>query len=122
MRLTALFYNFGFFIVLGYARFPLHLGVHELGFVFTGLGVLLALSAVYVAPRLHARLGTVRTMTAALALVALDVPASGVRTGERSAIVAALVVGGIFIGINDTVLTAGVIRVAPVQRSIASAS
>jgi MFS transporter, ACDE family, multidrug resistance protein len=113
MGLTALFYNFGFFIVRGYAPFPLHLGVHELGCVFTGWGVLLALGAVYVAPRLHARFGTVRTMTAALALVALDVPASGVWTGERSAIVAALVVGGVFIGINNAVVTAGVIRVGP---------
>jgi ACDE family multidrug resistance protein len=122
MALTALFYNFGFFIVLGYAPFPLHLSVHELGLVFTGWGVVLALGAIYAAPRLQARFGTVRTMTAALVLIALDALAMGLWTSERSAMVAALVVGGVFLGINNTVVTAGVIRVAPVERSIASAS
>jgi MFS transporter, ACDE family, multidrug resistance protein len=29
--LTALLYNWGFFTVLGYAPFPLHLGIHQLG-------------------------------------------------------------------------------------------
>ena len=122
MGLTALFYNFGFFTVLGYAPFPLGLGAHELGLVFTGWGVLLALGAVYLAPRLEARIGTVRTMAVALVLIALDVLAMGVWTDTRSAMIAAVVVGGVFLGINNTVVTAGVMRVAPVERSIASAS
>src|SRR4051812_43373340 len=32
--LIALFYNFGFFTLLAYTPFPLHLGAHALGFVF----------------------------------------------------------------------------------------
>ncbi|WP_241778896.1 MFS transporter, partial [Streptomyces sp. AcH 505] len=39
MGLTALLYNWGFFTVLGYAPFPMHLGTHQLGYVFTGWGV-----------------------------------------------------------------------------------
>jgi MFS family permease len=45
MGLTALCCNWGF-TVLGYAPFPLHLGAHELGYVFTGWGVLVAIFAV----------------------------------------------------------------------------
>jgi MFS transporter, ACDE family, multidrug resistance protein len=38
--LTAVFYNFGFFTLLAYAPFPLHLQVHQLGYTFTGWGLL----------------------------------------------------------------------------------
>jgi MFS transporter, ACDE family, multidrug resistance protein len=37
---TAVFYNFGFFTLLAYAPFPLHLQVHQLGYTFTGWGLL----------------------------------------------------------------------------------
>ena len=53
--------------MLGFAPFPLRLGPHQLGLVFTGWVVLVALGAVYLAPRLQARLVSVRTMGAALA-------------------------------------------------------
>lgn len=36
MSITALFYNWGFFTLLGYAPFPMRLGVHQLGYVFAG--------------------------------------------------------------------------------------
>jgi ACDE family multidrug resistance protein len=38
MSITALGYNWGFFTLLAYTPFPMHLGVHELGYVFTGWG------------------------------------------------------------------------------------
>ena len=48
--LVALFYNFGFFTLLAYTPFPLHLGAHALGFVFFGWGLLVAIFSVWVAP------------------------------------------------------------------------
>ncbi len=53
MSITALFYNWGFFTLLGYAPFPMRLGVHQLGYVFAGWGLLLAIFSVFVAPRLQ---------------------------------------------------------------------
>src|SRR5581483_8162760 len=50
MGLTALLYNWGFFTVLGCAPFPMHLGTHELGYVFTGWGVLVGVFAIFGAP------------------------------------------------------------------------
>ena len=38
MSLTALCYNWGFFTLLAYTPFPMHLGIHQLGYVFTGWG------------------------------------------------------------------------------------
>jgi MFS transporter, ACDE family, multidrug resistance protein len=40
--ITAVLYNFGFFTLLGYTPFPLGLGAHELGYVFCGWGIMLA--------------------------------------------------------------------------------
>ena len=68
----ALFYNFGFFTLLAYTPFPLHLGAHELGFVFFGWGLLVAIFSVFVAPAAKRRLGTVGTLAAVFALFAAD--------------------------------------------------
>ena len=62
MSLTALCYNWGFFTVLSYAPFPMNLSPIKLGLVFTGWGVLVAIFAVFGAPRLQASLGIARTM------------------------------------------------------------
>ena len=51
--LTALCYNWGFFTVLGYAPFPMNLSPIKLGLVFTGWGILVAIFAVFGAPRLQ---------------------------------------------------------------------
>jgi MFS transporter, ACDE family, multidrug resistance protein len=38
MGVTALLYNWGFFTVVGFAPFPMHLDTHQLGIAFTGWG------------------------------------------------------------------------------------
>ena len=73
MSLTALCYNWGFFTVLGYAPFPMNLSPIKLGLVFTGWGILVAIFAVFGAPRLQASLGIAKTMYANLAAFAVVV-------------------------------------------------
>ena len=65
--LTAVFYNFGFFTLLAYTPFALGLGAHELGYVFCGWGLMLAVFAVFVAPAISRRVGDVRGLGVALA-------------------------------------------------------
>jgi ACDE family multidrug resistance protein len=122
MGLTALCYNWGFFTVLGYAPFPMRLGAHELGYVFTGWGVLVAIFAVFGAPRLQARFGIARTLYVNLALFAVDVLAIAVFTGSQTVLVVAVIVAGIFIGVNNTITTQAVMTVSPVERPVASAA
>ena len=68
--------NTGFFTVLGYAPFPMGLSPIRLGLVFTGWGILVAIFAVFGAPRLQASLGIARAMylnLAAFAVVVLGI-------------------------------------------------
>ena len=122
MGLTALLYNWGFFTVLGYAPFPMHLGTHELGYVFTGWGVLVGLFAVFGAPRIQQRLGIARALYLNLALFAVDVLVIAVFIHSRTVLIAAVICSGIFIGTNNTITTQAVMTIAPVERPVASAS
>ncbi len=122
MGLTALCYNFGFFTLLAYAPFPMRLDAHGLGYVYFGWGVLLAITSVFVAPRLSARFGTVRTMYVMLALIALDLFVMGVGVSSQATLVVAVIVAGAFLGVNNTLVTTAVMEVAPVERPVASAA
>ena len=122
MGLTALCYNWGFFTVLGYAPYPMGLGAHELGYVFTGWGLFVAFFAVFGAPWLQARLGIARALYLNLALFAVDILVIAVFTTSRTTLIAAVVVAGAFIGVNNTITTQAVMTVAPVERPVASAA
>jgi len=121
MGLTALLYNWGFFTVLGFAPFPMHLDTHQLGIAFTGWGVLVAIFAVFGAPRLQARFGIAPTLYVNLTLFAADIAVIGLFANNRAVLAVAVVATGIFIGVNNTITTQAVMTVAPVERSVASA-
>jgi hypothetical protein len=82
-----------FFTVLGYAPFPMGLSPIKLGLVFTGWGILVAIFAVFGAPRLQASLGIAKTMYANLAAVdgspvaALVTEAAGVLAAAHGGVV-----------------------------------
>jgi predicted MFS family arabinose efflux permease len=122
LGLTALFYNFGFFTLLAYTPFPLRLGIHELGYVFFGWGVLLAISSVFVAPVVRRALGLLPALYLAFGLVAADLVAMAIWTDTQLALVVAVIVAGLFLGIVNTLITETVMRVAPVERATASAA
>ena len=122
MSLTALFYNWGFFTLLGYAPYPMHLTAHELGLVFCGWGILVALFSVAVAPRLHKRYGTAPTLYANLFALAIVLGVIGFFTGSPTTVIVATIVSGACIGINNTLTTQAVMMVSPVERPVASAA
>ena len=122
LSLTALCYNWAFFTVLGYAPFPMKLGAIELGLVFTGWGVLVAIFSVFGAPKLQARFGIARTLYMNLFLFALVVLVIAIWTTTPTVLIVAVIVAGVFIGINNTVTTQAVMTIAPVERPVASAA
>ncbi|MHB1447210.1 MAG: MFS transporter [Acidimicrobiales bacterium] len=122
MSATALCYNWGFFTLLAYTPFPMHMGIHQLGYTFTGWGALVGIFAVFVAPRLQRRFGTPRTLYVNLALLAADLVVIGAFTTSKATLLVAVIVSGAFVGLNNTLTTQAVMLVAPVERPIASAS
>jgi predicted MFS family arabinose efflux permease len=122
MSVTALFYNWGFFTLLAYTPFPMHLGIHELGYVFTGWGIMVAIFAVFVAQRLQARFGTPRCLYVNFFLLGVDLAVIAAFTSSQKVLIVAVIISGAFIGLNNTLTTQAVMLVAPVERPVASAS
>jgi ACDE family multidrug resistance protein len=119
---VALTYNFGFFTLLAYTPFPLQMGAHALGLVFFGWGLLLAITSVFVAPRLKARFGVVPTLSAMYAAITALLLVMGVEEGSPTVLAICVIAAGAFLGVINTVLTEAVMKVAPVERPIASSA
>jgi predicted MFS family arabinose efflux permease len=120
--IVALTYNFGFFTLLAYTPFPLEMGAHALGAVFFGWGLLLAITSVFAAPRLKARFGVVPTLAAMYASITALLVVMGLEEGSPTVLAICVIVAGAFLGVINTVLTEAVMKVAPVERPIASSA
>src|SRR6185312_3717013 len=94
----------------------------QLGLVFCGWGVLVAIFAVFGAPWLKARFGTARTLYGNFVLMAADLAVIGIWPDNHTIVIVAVIVAGIFIGVNNTLVTTAVMSIAPVERPVASAT
>jgi MFS transporter, ACDE family, multidrug resistance protein len=122
VAITALLYNFGCFILVGFTPFPLGMGAHQIGLIFFGWGVAVAIASVLVAPRLQHRFGAVPTLLMSLLAIALTLAAMAVATDTKAVLATCVVVSGIFIGVTNTLMTQTVMKAAPVDRGVASAA
>ncbi|WP_099025387.1 MFS transporter [Mycolicibacterium palauense] len=122
VAVTALLYNFGFFTLLAFTPFPLDMSAHEIGLIFFGWGVALAFTSVVVAPRLQLRFGTLPTLIANLLAMTATLVVMAVGTDDKAVLATCVVVAGLFIGINNTLITETVMKAAPVERGVASAA
>ena len=119
---TAFFYNIGFFVLLAYTPYPLGFGAMGIGLTFFGWGLGLAVTSVWVAPMLTARLRRTTVLRGALALLTLDLVAAALVVHEPAALVACVVVGGLVLGVLNTVLTESVMEATDLPRSVASSA
>jgi MFS family permease len=122
LSLMALAYNWGFFTLLGYAPFPMNLNALQLGLVFTGWGLMVAVFAVFGAPRLQARFGTVKTLYGSFALMAVDLLVIALFTSSQVTLIVAVIASGIFVGTNNTLVTQAVMMSSNIDRPVASAA
>ena len=129
---VAVFYNFGFFVLLAYSPYPMEaaakaagsgsFGAHELGLVFFGWGLALAITSVCVAPLLTRRFGLrpvlftmLGGLTVCLALLALCID-------SLPALITVVVVSGALLGIMNTALTEAVMEATDLPRNVASST
>ena len=132
LGLAALFYNFGFFSLLAWSPFPLEdaahaagfatFGAHQLGLVFCGWGIALALTSVFVAPVLTRRFGRRRTLYAMLILLAALMAVLATNVDDLWVLIVGIVIGGLFLGVMNTVLTESVMAATDLPRTVASST
>jgi MFS family permease len=116
-------YNWSFFTLLGYS--PFLMGIDnpiQLGAVFCGWGILVALFSVAIAPRVQRRFGTAKTLYVTFALFAVDLAIIGIFSTTPAVVIVGVIVAGAFIGTNNTLVTTAVMSIAPVERPVASAT
>jgi MFS family permease len=94
----------------------------QLGLVFFGWGVFVAIFAIWGAPWLKAHFGTAPTLYANFALMAADIALLAVFANNKTVVIVAAIISGIFIGVNNTLVTTAVMSVSPVERPVASAA
>ncbi len=122
LSLTAFLYNMGFFVLLSQAPYPIEqLGAIGIGLVFFGWGVVLALGSVFVAPALYRSFGRLHVLIAAIAGLALTLGAMALSVNAVPAFVFFVVLGGLFLGICNTLLTESIMEVSDEPSSVASA-
>jgi MFS transporter, ACDE family, multidrug resistance protein len=132
LGIAAIFYNFGFFTLLAYSPFPLQaaahragiatFGAHELGLVFCGWGLAVAITSVFGAPFLTHRFGRRKVLYAMLVLLAIDLVVMALQTQQFVALVLGIIVGGLFLGVMNTVLTESVMEATELPRNVASST
>jgi MFS family permease len=121
--LTAVFYNIGFFTILAAGPFALpNAGIIQIGWIYFGWGVLVAVVSVFVAPRVQRAVGTVPAIIGTLVLFMLDLLVMAVYADHAAVVTTGIVLSGAFIGNNNTLITEAVMGVAPVERPVASAA
>jgi MFS transporter, ACDE family, multidrug resistance protein len=101
----ALLYNFGFFMLLAYTPLPLNLGVHELGAVFFGWGLLVALGAIFAAPALNARFALLPILGTAFALLTVDLLVIGLGIHSHPVMIVAIISSGAVLGVANAMLS-----------------
>ncbi len=121
--IVGLLYNWAFFTMLGYTPYMMgDITPHQLGFVFFGWGILVAVFAIWGAPAVRSRFGTARSLYGNFVLMAIDLLVVAIWPGNHALVIVAVIVSGAFIGVNNTLVTTAVMSIAPVERPVASAT
>lgn len=126
LAIVALFYNIGFFTLLAFTPFPLQRFAHQsaigLGLTFFGWGLAVAITSVWVAPLLTHRLTRTTVLTIILPLLAADLVVAGIFVTNPIVLIVAVVTGGLFLGVLNTVLTESVMEATDLPRTVASSA
>lgn len=119
VAIGAFFYYFAFFTVLAFAPFVLDMSAMQVGGIFFGWGVLLAIFSVFVAPRVEARFGLIPVTTVCLTLMAVLLIIMGL--APKGVVAACVMLSGAVMGICNTLFTELALEISDAPRPVASA-
>ena len=119
---AAFCYNWAFFLVLAYSPLVMELDHWALGFVFAAWGTLVAVFAVFVAPRVEAVVGTFRLLGVSLTAMSVLLAGMFVFADDKALLAGLVIASGAFIGINNTVMTQSVMETGSADRGTISAA
>jgi ACDE family multidrug resistance protein len=122
LAIAAFFYNIGFFVLLAYTPFPLGMDAIGLGLTFFGWGLGVAITSVFVAPLLTARIKRTTVLAFVLPALAIDLVAAAFLVATPAALVVCVVVGGLVLGVLNTVFTESVMEATDLPRTVASSA
>ncbi len=132
LAMVAVFYNFGFFVLLAYSPYPMEaaalasgvaaFGAHELGLVFFGWGLALAITSVLVAPVLTRRFGLRPVLFTMLAGLAICLGLLALFVDSLRGLITVVVVSGLLLGVMNTALTEAVMEATDLPRNVASST
>ncbi|MBO9578821.1 MAG: MFS transporter [Microbacteriaceae bacterium] len=122
MGIAALFYNFGFFTLLAWSPFvlPASFGAMGLGFVFFGWGLALAVTSIWGAPFLTRRFRRTSVLLGAFIALGLLLVVCGFVAASPTALIVCIILGGLVLGVVNTVLTESVMEATDLPRQVAS--
>ena len=120
--ITAFLYNFGFFTILAYAPFVMGLNALGIGLVFVGWGSSLAITSVFIAPKLIERFGTIQSICVMLTIYATILLVMGIWTSIQEVIIVSIILSGAVSGTNNTLITTAVMKATSIETSTASAA
>ncbi|MCG2623304.1 MFS transporter [Arthrobacter sp. I2-34] len=113
------FYTAAFFAIIAWAPFVLKEGAFYIGFVFFGWGLCVALSGVFLAPKVANWLGERGGATAAVFVYALILLAMA--TGIKTVVVIGIIASGIVSGVLNTLFTGSAMSSGTAPRPVNSA-
>lgn len=131
LAIVAVFYNFGFFVLLAYSPYPMEaaasargieFGASQLGLVFFGWGLALAVTSVFVAPILTRRLGLRPVLFAMLSSLAICLALLALFVENLTGLVIVVIVSGLLLGVMNTALTEAVMEATDLPRNVASST
>ena len=122
LAIIAIFYNFGFFVLLAWSPFvlPEGFGAMGLGLVFFGWGVAVAITSIWGAPFLTRRFRRTSVLTGAFVALAVILVVCGFVAALPVALIVCIIAGGLVLGILNTVLTESVMEATDLPRKVAS--
>ncbi|MFB9906682.1 MFS transporter [Allokutzneria oryzae] len=112
-------YTAGFFTVLAWSPFVLEFSALGIGLVFFAWGLSVAVSGVFLAPKLAELLGERRATV--VAVLAYAVLLAAMLVDDKTLLVIAVVLSGVASGLLNTLFTGTAMSISPAPRPVASA-